>query len=307
MGFRKALTQTAQIKEGTKKLSPNCRAVIDKQLPKRPIPSSGEMLPVIGLGTYKGFDVRLDGTHRSALEEVLHTLFSHGGSVIDSSPMYGRAEAVAGDLLAETQSHGKAFLATKVWTSGRTAGIDQMRRSIQLLRCRRIDLMQIHNLVDWRTHLATLRGWKDEGRIRYLGVTHYSLNAYDEMERIIRAETLDFLQLNYSLDEREAERRLFPLAAERGIAVLANLPFGAGSLLRTLGGKRVPEWMREIGCETWPQVLLKFALAHPGVTCVIPGTGNPSHMDENCCAGLGPMLDESLRKRLVAFWDSDCR
>ena len=280
---------------------------MNDQLQKRPIPSTSEMLPVIGLGTYKGFEVGTNRKDRAALSEVLRTLFCYGGSVIDSSPMYGRAEGVVGDLLAQSHSHGKAFLATKVWTSGRNAGVDQMTRSMQLLRCQRIDLMQIHNLVDCRTHLATLRAWKEEGRIRYLGITHYSPSAYAEMERIMRAETLDFVQLNYSLDDREAERRLLPLAAERGMAVLVNLPFGAGSLLRMLRAKPVPEWIREVGCETWSQVLLKFAIAHPAVTCVIPGTGNPNHMGENCRAGLGPMLDESLRKRLVSFWGSACR
>jgi diketogulonate reductase-like aldo/keto reductase len=280
---------------------------MNKQVQKRAIPSSGEMLPVIGLGTYKGFDVGSNRKDRAALSEVLRTLFSYGGSAIDSSPMYGRAEGVVGYLLSETQAPEKAFLATKVWTPGRSAGVDQMKRSTQLLRRQRIDLMQIHNLVDWRTHLATLRAWKDEGRIRYLGITHYSSSAYAEMERIMHAETLDFVQLSYSLDDREAERRLLPLAAERGMAVLVNLPFGAGSLFRLLRGKPVPPWMRAAGCETWSQVLLKFAIAHPAVTCAIPGTGNPNHMDENCRAGLGPMLDDSLCKRLVAFWNSECR
>jgi diketogulonate reductase-like aldo/keto reductase len=268
----------------------------------RTIPSSGEALPVIGIGTYKGFDVGSGGKERAALDGVLRNLFSFGGSVLDSSPMYGRAEGVAGDLLAEQHAREKAFIATKVWTQGRGAGIDQMNQSMKLLRCERIDLMQIHNLVDWRTHLAALRAWKEEGRIRYLGVTHYSSSAYGEMEKIMRAEALDFVQLNYSLDEREAERRLLPLAAERGMAVLVNLPFGQGRLLRTLRGKPVPPWMHEAGCQTWSQVLLKFALANKGVTCVIPGTGKPDHMAENCQAGVGAMLEESLIKKLVAFF-----
>lgn len=268
----------------------------------RTIPSTSEALPVIGIGTYKGFDVGSSGKERAALGGVLRNLFSLGGSVVDSSPMYGRAEAVAGDLLAEQHTREKAFVATKVWTQGRVAGIDQMNRSMKLLRCERIDLMQIHNLVDWRTHLATLRAWKEEGRIRYLGITHYSSSAYGEMEKIMRAEALDFVQLNYSVDEREAERRLLPLAAERGMAVLVNLPFGQGRLFRTLRGKPVPPWMQEAGCDTWSQVLLKFTLAHKAVTCVIPGTGNPDHMAENCHAGIGAMLEESLVKQLVAFF-----
>jgi diketogulonate reductase-like aldo/keto reductase len=273
----------------------------------RTIPSSGEALPVIGLGTYKGFDVSSSGKERAVLGEVLSTLRSFGGSVVDSSPMYGRAEGVAGELLAARGAREKAFVATKVWTRGRAAGIDQMNRSMKLLRSEQIDLMQIHNLVDWRTHLATLRAWKEEGRIRYLGITHYSSSAYGEMERIMRAETLDFVQLNYSLDDREAERRLLPLATERGMAVLVNLPFGQGSLFKNLRAKPVPPWIEETGCDTWSQVLLKFALAHYAVTCVIPGTGNPKHMAENCHAGDGRMLEESLVRQLVAYWDSGCK
>jgi diketogulonate reductase-like aldo/keto reductase len=208
--------------------------------------------------------------------------------------------------LAAHHGHEKTFVATKVWTEGRSAGIDQMNRSMKLLRCERIDLMQVHNLVDWRTHLATLRAWKEEGRIRYLGITHYSSSAYGELEKIMRAETLDFVQLNYSLDDREAERRLLPLAAERDIAILVNLPFGQGSLFKNLRGKEVPLWIREAGCETWSQVLLKFVLAHRAVTCVIPGTGNPEHMAENCRAGEGTMLEQDVVRKLVAFWDAGC-
>jgi len=275
--------------------------ILDGPMLTRTIPSSSEALPVIGLGTYKGFDVGSSGKGRAALGEVLSTLFSLGGSVLDSSPMYGRAEGVAGDLLATQRAREKAFVATKVWTQGRGSGIDQMNRSMKLLRCERIDLMQIHNLVDWRTHLATLRAWKEEGRIRYLGVTHYSSRAYAEMEKIMRAEPLDFVQINYSLDDREAERRLLPLAMERGMAVLVNLPFGQGRLLKALRGKPIPPWMQEAGYNAWPEVLLKFALAHKAVTCVIPGTGNPEHVAENCRAGDEPMLEESLVRKLVAF------
>jgi diketogulonate reductase-like aldo/keto reductase len=277
---------------------------LDAPMLNRKIPSSGEALPVIGVGTYRGFDVGSSRKERAALGEVLGTLFSSEGSVLDSSPMYGRAEEVAGELLADPNAREKAFVATKVWTQGKADGIHQMNQSMKLLRCERIDLMQIHNLVDWRTHLGTLRAWKIEGRIRYLGITHYSSSAHGDMERIMRTEAIDFVQLNYSLDDRGAEQRLLPLAAERGIAVLVNLPFGQGRLLKTLRGKAVPAWMQEAGCETWAQVLLKFVLAHQAVTCVIPGTGNPAHMAENCIAGSGPMLDESLCKTLVAFWDA---
>jgi diketogulonate reductase-like aldo/keto reductase len=270
----------------------------------RPIPSTGEQLPVIGIGTYKGFDVGSNREARVKVGEVLRTLYSQGGSVVDSSPMYGRAEEVAGDLIAGQNAREKTFIATKVWTEGRSAGIDQMKRSMKLLRVEQIDLMQIHNLVDWRTHLATLRAWKEEGRIRYLGITHYASSAYADMEKIIRAESLDFVQLNYSLDERQAEQRLLPLAEERGIAVLANRPFGQGSLHKGLHGKPLPAWAREFGCESWPEILLKFTLSQKAVTCAIPGTGNPQHMAENCRAGDGPLLDASLVKKLVDYWDS---
>jgi diketogulonate reductase-like aldo/keto reductase len=278
--------------------------VTETGMQTRTIPSSGQPLPVIGCGTWKGFDVGAHKADRARLASVLETLIAQGGSVIDSSPMYGRAEAVAGDLLTAGNLHGKAFVATKVWTQGRDAGISQMRRSMKLLQRERIDLMQIHNLVDWRTHLATLRAWKAEGRISYLGVTHYTSSAYGELEAVMRSETLDFVQLNYSLDDRAAEQCLLPLAAERGIAVLVNLPFGAGRLVHTLQGKPVPSWASEMGCACWAQVLLKFVLAHPSVTCVIPGTGQPEHIAENCRAGTGQFLDEKLCNQLRAYWDA---
>jgi diketogulonate reductase-like aldo/keto reductase len=269
----------------------------------RRIPSTGEQLPVIGIGTYKGFDVGSGREARVHVGGVLQTLYSAGGSVVDSSPMYGRAEEVAGDLIAELSAREKTFVATKVWTEGRSAGIEQMKRSMNLLRCQQIDLMQIHNLLDWRTHLATLRAWKAEGLIRYLGITHYNASAYADLEKIMRAESLDFVQLNYSLDERQAEQRLLPLAAERGIAVLANRPFGQGSLHRGLRGKALPAWARDAGCESWSEILLKFTLSQEAVTCAIPGTGNAEHMAENCRAGDGPMLDESISKKLIEYWD----
>jgi diketogulonate reductase-like aldo/keto reductase len=270
---------------------------------KRPIPSSGELLGIVGCGTWQTFDVGAGREERAPLLEVLRVLFAAGGSVIDSSPMYGRSEQVAGELLAEMQAQDKAFVATKVWTQGREAGIKQMQRSLQLLRKTPIDLMQIHNLVDWRTHLQTLRAWKAEGRIRYLGITHYTASAFDELEAIMRAEKLDFVQLNYSLDDREAERRLLPLAAERGIAVLVNQPFGGGSLLRSLQNVALPPWADEIGCSSWAQVLLKYVLGHAAVTCAIPGTKRPQHMADNCRAGIGVLPDDAMRKRIVAWWE----
>jgi diketogulonate reductase-like aldo/keto reductase len=270
---------------------------------QRKIPSSGEMLPVVGCGTWRTFDVGAKPEERSPLAEVLRLLFEAGGSVIDSSPMYGAAEGVVGDLLAAAGTRDKAFIATKVWTSGRDNGIAQMRQSMRLLRTDRLDLMQIHNLVDWRVHLPTLGAWKAEGRIRYLGVTHYTQSAHDELEAVLRAEKWDFVQLNYALDDRAVERRLLPLAAERGVAVLVNQPFGGGGLLRKLLSRKLPDWAGEIGATSWAQILLKFVLANPAVTAVIPGTGRPEHMKDNVQAGLGIYPDAAMLKKMLASID----
>lgn len=259
---------------------------------------------MIGCGTWENFDVGAGEEERKQLREVLRTLFACGGSVIDSSPMYGQAEEVVGDLLASENSHERAFVATKVWIQGREAGIRQMERSLELLRREDVDLMQVHNLVDWRTHLKMLRAWKAEGRVRYLGVTHYATRAYRELEAVMRSEKPDFVQLNYSLGEREAEKRLLPLAADLGVAVIVNLPLEAGRMLRGLGNKHLPVWASNFGCKTWVQVLLKFVLSHRAVTCVIPGTGNPKHMAENCAAGAGEFFSGEQCSELKKFWDA---
>ena len=244
----------------------------------RLIPATGEALPVIGCGTYIGFN-RAPGTPGHAeLPGVLDALFAAGGSVLDSSPMYGRAETTTGELLAAAGSRPRAFIATKVWTSGREAGMAQMEQSFVRLRTDRIDLMQVHNLVDWRVQLASVRRLRDAGRVRYVGISHSTASSYAEVEAVLRAEKLDFLQINYALDDRAAAERLLPLAQERGVAVLVNQPFGGGGLLRRLAGRPLPDWANEIGCTSWAQVLLKFVLSHLAVTCAIPGTGRPAHM-----------------------------
>lgn len=266
---------------------------------QRRIPSSGEMLPVVGVGTWRTFDAGGKPEDRAPLAEVLRLLFEAGGSVIDTSPMYGSAEAVVGDLLAAANARATAFIATKVWTTGRDNGVAQMRNSMRLLKTDRIDLMQIHNLVDWRAHLPTLRAWKSDGRIRYLGITHYTQSAHDELESVMRAEKWDFVQINYALDDRAVERRLLPLAAERGIAVIVNQPFGGGGLLRKLISRKLPDWAGEIGVASWPQLLLKFVLANPAVTCVIPGTSKPEHMKDNLQAGFGAYPDAALLKKMI--------
>jgi aryl-alcohol dehydrogenase-like predicted oxidoreductase len=275
----------------------------EEKMQTRLIPSSGKALPVIGCGTWQTFDVGASAAARAPLAEVLRVLFAAGGSVIDSSPMYGKAEGVVGDLLTASHSRDQAFIATKVWTTGRQAGIDQMQRSLALLGTDHIELMQVHNLVDWRTQLATLRAWKQEKRISYLGMTHYTSSGYAELEAVMRAEPLDFVQLDYAIDDRGAEARLLPLAADRGIAILVNQPFGGGGLIRRLSGKPLPGWAAEIGCQSWAQILLKFVLGHPAVTCVIPGTSKPEHMRDNARAGLLPMPDAAMRAKMAAAFD----
>jgi diketogulonate reductase-like aldo/keto reductase len=271
----------------------------------RPIPSTGEATPVIGLGTWRAFDVRTgEATHQS-LREVLRLLVEAGGRIVDSSPMYGRAEAVTGDLLAEQPGQPRPFLATKVWTTGRERGVEQMRRSAQLLRSEKIDLMQIHNLVDWRTHLASLRRMKDEGHIRYIGITHYTTGALPELARILASEPgIDFVQLGYSLATRAAETELLPVAAARGIAVIANQPLERGDLFRRVRERRLPDWAPEFDCASWAQLFLKYVLAEPAVSCVIPATGSPAHMKDNLGAGFGRLPDARQRQQIRALWDA---
>ena len=271
----------------------------------RPIPSTGEPMPVIGLGTWRAFDIDSDETGRHPLRQVLQRLLDDDGRIIDTSPMYGRAEAVTGDLLAELRARSRSFVATKVWTTGRERGIEQMRRSAQLLRSEIIDLMQIHNLVDWRTHLATLRRMKDEGRVRYIGITHYTTGALPELARILRAEPgVDFVQLGYSLAARAAETELLPTAAEHGVAVIANQPLGRGDLFRRVRQHALPDWAREFDCASWGQLFLKYILAERAVTCVIPATGNPDHMKDNLAAGFGCLPDARQREQIRKLWDT---
>ena len=274
----------------------------DQTMQTRVIPSSSaEALPVVGLGTYRGFDVAPGDPVYRQLPAVLDELFRKGGTLIDSSPMYGRAEQTTGELLSIHEPRSPAFLATKVWTRGREEGIAQMEQSFSLLQTERIDLMQIHNLLDWRTHLPTLREWQEQGRIRYIGITHYTSSAYDEVEAVLKAEKLDFLQINYALDDRAVEQRILPLCRERGVAVICNRPFGGGDLLARLKGKPLPAWVSDVQVNSWAQLALKFLLAPPAVTCVIPGTSNPRYMADNVKAGFGPALTDAQRHQLIAL------
>ena len=267
----------------------------------RAIPSSGEKLPVIGLGTWQTFDVGTSAAERAPLEEVMSLLVKLGRHVVDSSPMYGRSEEVIGDLATKLQLHEKLFLATKVWTRGREAGIESMERSFARFKTKRIDLMQVHNLVDVSTHLRTMREWKEQGRFRYIGVTHYNESAYPELEKVLRSEKFDFLQVNYSIGEPDADQRILPLAQERGVAVLINRPFGGGELFRRVRSKPLPEWAGEFDCHSWAQFLLKWIISHPAVNCAIPATNNPEHLKDDLIAGTGRLPDAKTRQRMAEY------
>jgi aryl-alcohol dehydrogenase-like predicted oxidoreductase len=266
---------------------------------KRPIPRTGEMLPAVGVGTWQTFDVGVEAPERTELKEVLRLLVAGGGSVVDSSPMYGEAERVVGDLSAELRLREKLFFATKVWTRGRDAGIRQMESSLKLMRTRTMDLMQVHNLQDVAVHARTLREWKDAGRIRYLGITHYYSGAYAELERLVTSREWDFVQFNYSMAEREAEARLLPACAESGVAVIANRPFSMGALFPRVRGKELPAWAAEFDCASWAQFFLKYILSHPAVTCAIPGTSRVAHLKDNLQGGIGRLPDAKMRRRMV--------
>jgi diketogulonate reductase-like aldo/keto reductase len=268
-------------------------AMATSRMRTRPIPSSGQELPVVGMGTWRTFDT----SDRVPLREVLQALLDAGGSVIDSSPMYGRSEETVGEVVRDLGAGKRVFLASKVWTSGKEAGVEQMKDSIRKLG--RIDLMQIHNLLDWREHLPTLRAWKEAGTIRCWGITHYSVSAFDEIERILQAEKPDFVQLPYSVGVREAEQRLLPACAERGAAVLVMRPFEGGSLFADSRRRQLPQWAAEIDCTSWAQLFLKFILGHPAVTCAIPASSNPLHMADDLRAGSGRLPDERLRRRIA--------
>ncbi len=271
------------------------------ELLQRRIPSSGTLVPAIGIGSWQTFDV--DGAGIAAVQPVLARFLALGGRVIDTSPMYGKAEAAIGSMVAAVRRHDAAapapFLATKVWTQGAADGVTQMKRSMTRLGATTLDLMQIHNLVDWKAHLKTLRAWKAAGTIRHIGITHYAHSAFDDLERIVRTEAIDFVQLPYSVTDRLAEKRLLPAAADAGVAVLVMQPFDSGGLFGRVRGKPVPAWAAELGCTTWAQVFLSFILGHPAVTCPIPATSKLAHLEDNMGALRCRTPDAAQRARIV--------
>jgi len=267
----------------------------------RAIPSSGEKLAVIGLGTWNAFDVDLTPENRRQLEEVMSLFVKRGGRVIDSSPMYGPAEGVIGELAAKLHLRDSLFIATKVWTAGKEAGIQMMERSMERFQTKRIDLMQVHNLVDVEMQMSSLREWKTKERIRYTGITHSQARGFGEIERIMRSHKPDFVQINYSVMELGAAQRILPLAQELRMAVIINRPFGGGGLFQRVRAKQLPDWAAEFDCRSWAQFFLKWIVAHPAVTCVIPATNNPRHLEENMQAGVGRLPDVKMRQRMVQF------
>jgi aryl-alcohol dehydrogenase-like predicted oxidoreductase len=278
-------------------------AFADSRILVKRIPSSAEELPAVGLGTWQTFDVRGDAA-RAPLREVLRTFSRGGGRVIDSSPMYGAAESVVGELSAELGLRDKLFMATKVFTRGREEGIRQMQTSLARMRVERMDLMQVHNLVDVDVHTRTILEMKSAGKVRYIGITHYTSSAYAEVERLLKTRAYDFLQINYSLGERDAHRRVLPLAREMKVAVIANRPFAEGALFGRVKGRPLPPWAAELGIASWAQYFLKWIVSHPAVTCAIPGTGRPEHMNDNLAAGFGALPDARARERMTKYFDS---
>jgi diketogulonate reductase-like aldo/keto reductase len=272
-----------------------------REMLRRKIPSAadGESVPVIGMGTWNTFDVGGGAQEREPLKRVLQVFYAAGARLIDSSPMYGNAEKVTGDLVQQLGKQSGTFYATKVWTSGRDKGLAQIEHSMRALKTPRLDLLQIHNLLDWRTHAASLRQLKSEGKVRYAGITHYTVGAHDEIESVLRAAPFEFAQFNYSIGTRAAEERLLPYCQERGIGVLINRPFEEGALFTRVRNRKLPGYAKEIGCTSWAQLFLKFIVSHPAVTCVIPATSRAEHMQDNLQAGFGPVPDAALRERMA--------
>ena len=275
-----------------------------KSMLMKAIPSSGEKIPVIGMGSSRTFEVGDDQDQRDRLTQVLQAFFDQGGTVIDTSPMYGSSELVLGELLANVQNKQSLFMATKVWTEGRQEGITQMQESMDLLHTPVIDLMQIHNLLDWKVHWETLAEWKQQGRVRYIGITTHRGYDHDELAHVMQNYPIDFIQFSYSIANRKAEQHILPLAAERGIATMVNRPFQRGDLFRHVKGKELPAWAADLDCNSWGQFFLKFVISHPAVTCTIPATSKVHHMVDNMAAGFGRIPDNNQRKAMLEYFDS---
>ena len=274
-------------------------SILNESMLKRVIPSSGEELPVIGLGTSRVFDIERSKNELNVREKILDIFYENGGRLIDTSPMYGMSEEIIGITAKKYIEKNRFFLATKVWTEGRENGMRQIEESFQKMRTDKISLIQVHNLLDWKTQIKTLRSLKDEGRINYIGITHYKSNAFDEMIKIMKAEKVDFAQFNYSMGEREAEQKILPFCKDNGIATLINRPFMRGRLFREAQEKKLPSWVTDYDIDSWGQFFLKYIISHDAVTNIIPATSKPKNMLDNARAGMGRMLDEKAKKRML--------
>ncbi len=271
---------------------------------KRKIPSSGQLLPVVGLGTWQSFDIGNNIADRKQLSKVLLTMKKSGGQLIDSSPMYGSSEQVVGDLTTKLKLQDSFFYATKVWTTGKESGIKQMKTSMQKMNRNVMDLMQIHNLMDWKIHIKTLKDWKEKGLIKYWGITHYTDSSHEMLSRIIKTEKPDFVQFNYSINNRNAEHKLIATAANNMTAIIINRPYSGGSLFRKIKGKSIPEWSKEYDISSWGQFFLKYILSHEAINCVIPGTSKPHHALDNMMAGYGKLPDHNTREKMYLYFKS---
>lgn len=279
------------------------QAATDATMRTRAIPSTGEPLPVVGLGTYEVFDVSGSPQELAMRRDIVDRLLEAGGSLVDTSPMYNRSERIIGKILDNSSRRDDCFLATKVWTDGKDKGAAQMQRSAELMNTEVIDLMQVHNLRDTDVHMRTIREWQESGRLRYNGLTHYTASALDDMEAAMKKHKPQFIQINYSLGEREADERLLPLAADMGIAVIANRPFVTGSLFAAVRGRELPDWATGFA-DSWGQFFLKYIIGHEAISCVIPATSKATHMADNLGAGFGPLPDAATRERMVRFMAS---
>ena len=273
-------------------------SMLNESMLKRVIPSSGEEMPVIGLGTSRVFDIERSKNELNVREKILDIFYENGGRLIDTSPMYGMSEEIIGITAKKYIEKNRFFLATKVWTEGRENGMRQIEESFQKMRTDKISLIQVHNLLDWKTQIKTLRSLKDEGRIDYIGITHYKSNAFDEMIKIMKAEKVDFAQFNYSMGEREAEQKILPFCKDNGIGTLINRPFMRGRLFREAQEKKLPSWVSDYDIDSWGQFFLKYIISHDAVTNIIPATSKPKNMLDNARAGMGRMLDEKAKKRM---------
>jgi diketogulonate reductase-like aldo/keto reductase len=301
MSRREMLQSTGAVSLASWLASTNLSAQNQSTMLHRNIPSSNEKLPVVGLGSWIQFDVGSGTEEREGLTQVLKNMHNLGGRLIDSSPMYGRAEEVIGDLASGSGAADDFFYATKIWTTGKQAGIEQMNDSFRKMRRSTMDLMQIHNLQDWQTHIKTLEEWTAAGKIRYIGVTHYMVSAHEALEKIVKSKVVDFVQVNYSIRERNAGKSLLNTAKDYGVAVIINEPFDSGNLFKIVKGKELPAWAAEYDIKSWAQYFLKYILANPAVNCVIPGTSDTKHVIDNMGAGFGRLPDRAGLKRMLDY------